>query len=267
MVDFQEPFTNLFTQGMIHYKGAKMSKSKGNVVNPDEHMDRYGADTLRLYILFIGPPELDVEWQDQGIEGAFRFLGRVWRLVNEVVEKVEPRRYANYANDHDAAKKLVRKTNRTIAKVSADISERFHFNTAISAVMELVNDAYLTKDDLYRSEEGQGVLRFMAETVVKLLDPFTPHICSELWQRLDHERLWREPWPEADERYLEEETYELVVQVNGKLRDRVKVPSTAGNEELLKAARASDRVARHTQGKDIVKEIVVPGKLVNFVVR
>ncbi|HDZ59160.1 MAG TPA: leucine--tRNA ligase, partial [Actinobacteria bacterium] len=139
MVDFQEPFTNLFTQGMIHYKGAKMSKSKGNVVNPDEHMDRYGADTLRLYILFIGPPELDVEWQDQGIEGAFRFLGRVWRLVNEVVEKVEPRRYANYANDHDAAKKLVRKTNRTIAKVSADISERFHFNTAISAVMELVN--------------------------------------------------------------------------------------------------------------------------------
>ncbi len=267
MVDFQEPFTNLFTQGMIHYKGAKMSKSKGNVVNPDEHMNRYGADTLRLYILFIGPPELDVEWQDQGIEGAFRFLGRVWRLVNEVVEKVEPRRYADYANEYDEAKRLVRKTNRTIAKVSADISERFRFNTAISAVMELVNDAYLAKDGLYRSEEGQGVLRFMAETVVKLLDPFTPHICSELWQRLDHERLWQEPWPEADERYLEEETYELVVQVNGKLRDRVQVPSKAGSEELLEAARTSAKVARHTEGKEIVKEIVVPGKLVNFVVR
>ncbi len=267
MVDFQEPFNNLFTQGMIYYRGAKMSKSKGNVINPDEHVERYGADTLRLYILFMGPPELDVEWQDQGIEGAFRFIGRVWRLVGEVVERTEPRQYADYANSGGKALELVRKTHRTIAKVSGDIGERFRFNTAISAIMELVNDAYLAKDELYRTEEGKGVLRFMAETVVKLLDPFAPHISSELWQRLGRERLWREPWPAADEQYLEAETYELVVQVNGKLRDRVQVPAGASNEELLAAARASDKVARHTEGRNIVKEIVVPGRLVNLVAR
>lgn len=267
MVDFQEPFTNLFTQGMIHYQGAKMSKSKGNVVNPDEHMERYGADTLRLYILFMGPPELDVEWQDQGIEGAFRFLGRVWRLVIEIVEKVEPRFFAEYANNNSAAEELVRRVNLTVAKVTGDISDRYRFNTAISAIMELVNDAYLAKDELHQNDEGKSVLRFMAETVIKLLDPFAPHVCAELWQRLGHERLWLEPWPKADERYLEQDTYELVVQVNGKLRDRVQVSASASEEELLAAAHASNKVTRHIESKKVVKEIVVPGKLVNLVVK
>lgn len=267
MVDFEEPFNNLFTQGMIHYRGAKMSKSKGNVVNPDEHVERYGADTLRLYILFMGPPELDVEWQDQGIEGTFRFLGRVWRLINEIVEKVEPLTYSDFSGVDQEAIKLVRKANQTIARVSADVADRFRFNTAISAIMELVNDAYLAKDGLYTSESGRRVLRFTVETVVKLLDPFAPHVCAELWERLGNERLWLEPWPKADERYLEDETYELVLQVNGKVRDRVRVPASATKDDLLAAARLSDKITRHTDGKQVVKEIVVPGRLVNFVAR
>ena len=187
MVDFAEPFNNLFTQGMIYYQGAKMSKSKGNVINPDEHVESYGADTLRLYILFMGPPELDVEWQDQGIEGTFRFLGRVWRLINEIVEKTDAAgAVADLGNLDADALKLVIKCNQTISKVSADVSERFRFNTAISAVMELVNDAYLVKGALLSAPGGQAVLRLTAETVVKLLDPFAPHICAELWERLGH---------------------------------------------------------------------------------
>ena len=267
LVGFREPFTNLFTQGMIYYKGAKMSKSKGNVVNPDEHVEKYGADTLRLYILFMGPPELDVEWQDQGIEGSFRFLGRVWRLVGEIIEKTKPVGSGDFAVTGGDAAILLRKTHQTIRKVTTDISERYRFNTAISAVMELVNDAYLAKDGLLESEEGRGVLRFMAETLVKLLDPFSPHICAELWEKLGHERLWLEPWPAADERFLAHETYELVIQVNGKVRDRVQVPAEAGRDELLTIARASERAARHTEGKQVVKEIVVPGRLVNLVVK
>jgi leucyl-tRNA synthetase len=266
-VGFKEPFNNLFTQGMIHYKGAKMSKSKGNVVNPDEHMDQYGADTLRLYILFMGPPELDVEWQDQGIEGTFRFLGRVWRLVLEIIEKVGTDHFSTYADDNEAAQKLVRKANQTIAKVTNDVDERFHFNTAISAIMELVNDSYLAKDELFQNDVGKGVLRFTAETVVKLLDPFAPHICSELWQRLGHEALWLEEWPKAEEQFLEDDTYELVVQVNGKVRDRLRAVTSATNEELVEAAHGSEKVARFTADKEIVKEIVVPGKLVNLVVK
>ncbi|RJQ43121.1 MAG: leucine--tRNA ligase [Gaiellales bacterium] len=267
LVGFQEPFRNLFTQGMIHYRGAKMSKSKGNVINPDDHVERYGADTLRLYILFMGPPELDVEWQDQGIEGTFRFLGRVWRLAMEIIEKVGENNVTGYAHEGEAAQALVRKCHQTIAKVTNDVAERFRFNTAISAIMELVNDAYLAKDELFASKEGRGVLRFTAETVVKLLDPFAPHVCAELWQRLGNDRLWLEPWPKADEQFLEEESYELVLQVNGKLRDRVRVPASASKEDLLAVASGSDKVARYTEGKEVVKEIVVPGKLVNLVVK
>ena len=268
MVGFKEPFTNLFTQGMIHYQGAKMSKSKGNVVNPDEHVESYGADTLRLYILFMGPPELDVEWQDKGIEGTFRFLGRVWRLVSEIVEKT-----ASAGGDYDFsgaegdAGRLVRKANQTIARVTGDISERFHFNTAISAIMELVNEAYLVKDGLYGANAGAAALRFTAETVVSLLDPFSPHISAELWQRLGREKLWLESWPVADERFLKEETYELVIQVNGKVRDRLQVPAASSEEELLAAARASEKARLHTEGRQVVKEVVVPGRLVNLVVK
>jgi len=267
LVAFKEPFNNLFTQGMIYYQGAKMSKSKGNVINPDEHVENYGADTLRLYILFMGPPELDVEWQDQGIEGTFRFLGRVWRLINEIVEKTELTQTADFADAGAEALKLVRKANQTIAKVSADVSERFRFNTAISAIMELINDAYLAKEALLADAEGQAVLRFTAGTVVGLLDPFAPHVAAELWERLGNRQLWLEDWPRADERYLEEDTYELVVQVNGKVRDRLQVPSSAGKDELLAAARGSSKAGKYTEGKQVVKEIVVPGRLVNLVVK
>jgi leucyl-tRNA synthetase len=267
MVGFQEPFHNLFTQGMIYYHGAKMSKSKGNVVNPDEHVENYGADTLRLYVLFMGPPELDVEWQDQGIEGTFRFLGRVWRLVEEIVKKAGQAHFADFGNGDERVTRMVRKTNQTIAKVTGDISGRFRFNTAISSIMELVNEAYLAKDHLFESEEGRGVLRFMAESLVKLLDPFAPHISAELWDRLGHQQLWAEAWPVADDRFLEDEAYELVLQVNGKVRDRIKVPAGATKEQLLEAARASEKIARHTEGRQVVKEIVVPGRLVNLVVK
>ncbi len=269
MVDFKEPFTNLFTQGMIYYKGAKMSKSKGNVVNPDEHVGRYGADTLRLYILFIGPPELDVEWQDQGIEGSFRFLGRVWRFVSEVIEKTEalPQPAPDFGSAAGEAAALLGKTHRVVAKVTADISERFRFNTAISAVMELVNDTYLARDALLADDEGRVVLRFVAETVVSLLDPFTPHLSAELWHRLGNGDIWKEPWPQADWRRLKEATFELVVQINGKVRDRLKVPASASRQDLAAAARSSSRIAVYTEGKQIVKEIIVPGRLVNLVVK
>ena len=274
LVHFREPFRNLFTQGMIYYKGAKMSKSKGNVVNPDEHVERYGADTLRLYVLFMGPPELDVEWQDQGIEGAFRFLGRVWRLVGEIIEKTEAVEGGAAAMAPAAgpvvsgeAVGLMRKTHQTITRVTADIGERFHFNTAISAVMELVNQAYLIKDGLFSSEDGRLALRFTAETIVQLLDPFCPHVSAELWERLGHEELWRHPWPQADAVYLEEETYELVVQVNGKVRDRLQMAAAASKDELVAAARASGKAGRYTEGKQVIKEIVVPGRLVNIVVK
>jgi len=254
LVDFREPFARLFNQGMLYYHGAKMSKSKGNVIVPDQYVDRFGAEAVRLYVLFMGPAEADKEWQDAGIEGMFRFLGRLWRLGLEVAGG-EP-------NGVPASGPLVRRAHETIAKVTDDIERRFQFNTPIAAVMELVNDIYHAKDDPVRAAE----VRFATETAVSLIQPYVPHLSEELWERLGHERLWSTPWPEADRALLERETFELVVQVNGRVRDRVEVPVGLSEDELIARAKTLPRVQPYLDGKDVKKAVVVPGRLVNLVV-
>ena len=249
IVGFREPFLRLYTQGMIYRFGAKMSKSKGNTVEPDEYLDRYGADALRLYILFIGPAEDDVEWQDSGIEGTSRFLHRLWRVVGELEG-------APGAPESDTP--LVRKAHQTIAKVTDDIDRRFQFNTPIAAVMELVNE-------IGRHPTDPGA-RFAAETATSLVQPYAPHIAEELWERLGHSRLWEQPWPEADPAMLERETFELVVQVNGKVRDRIEIAAETAEAELIEQAKALPRVQAQLDGKEIKRAIVVPRKLVNLVV-
>ena len=264
-----EPFARLFTQGMIYRDGAKMSKSRGNTVAPDEYIERFGADTLRLYVLFMGPAADDAEWNDRGVVGLRRFLDRLWALVGGVEPGPlggRPDREA--LEGHPAALELVRKAEATVAKVTGDISERFSFHTAISAVQELVNLA--TKgvaEDALDGEPGRAALRHAAQTSVSVLFPFAPHVTCELWEALGGQALWREPWPEADPAFLERETVTVVVQVNGKLRDRLEVAPGADREELLAAARALPRVAAAIDGGRVVREVVVPDRLVNLVVR
>ncbi len=248
LVGFREPFARLFTQGMIHHRGAKMSKSKGNVIDPNAYIERFGADAVRVYILFMGPADQDIEWQDAGIEGMHRFLARLWRTVSEQAG----------AQRLEAATPLARKAHETIAKVTDDVDRRFVFNTPIAAVMELVNEISKAPDD-------PGA-RFAAETAVSLIQPYAPHVAEELWQRLGNERLWEQPWPVADPALLERETVEVVVQVNGKLRDRLQVPASIAEAELVELARASEKVRTRLDGGEIRKTIVVPGRLVNFVV-
>ncbi|MGH3112155.1 MAG: leucine--tRNA ligase [Gaiellaceae bacterium] len=254
LLGFREPFLRLFTQGMIYYLGAKMAKSKGNVIAPDEIVAEHGADAVRLYILGMGPAEDDIEWQDRGISGMSRFLGRLWRLGVEVAERG--------AVEVPADGPLVRRAHEAIAKVTDDIDRRFQFNTPIAAVIELVNEIYRAKDDPARA----GEVRFAAETAVSLVQPYAPHMAEELWERLGHERLWAAAWPQPDPVLLEHETFVLVVQVNGKVRDRLEVPVGLPENELLARVRELPRVRAHLDGKEIRKEIVVPGKLVNLVV-
>ena len=253
-VGFREPFLRLFTQGMIHHLGAKMSKSKGNVVSPDAMVERYGADAVRLYILYMGPAEDDKEWSDTGIEGTWRLLDRLWRLGLEVAGRE--------ATGETGRSELVRLAHRTIHRVGDDVLRRFQFHTPIAALFELVNEIYRVKD----GGGNDADVRFATETAVSLVQPYAPHVAEELWQRLGHERLWEQPWPTADEALLERDTFDLVVQVNGKVRDRVGVPVGLSDDELVARARELPRVAAHVDGKTIRKAIVVPGKLVNLVV-
>jgi len=249
LVGFREPFARLFTQGMLHRHGAKMSKSKGNVITPDEYVERFGADAVRMYLLFIGPVEQDAEWQDAGFEGIVRFLHRLWRVVMEQCEREAP--------DGPGDGPLARKAHETIAKVSDDIGRRFALNTPIAAVMELVNEIGRRPDD--------PAARFAAETAVSLIQPYASHVAEELWQELGHERLWETPWPVADPALLERQTFELVVQVNGKVRGRTEVPVELDGDELVARAKELPRVKAMLDGKDVRKAIVVPGKLVNLV--
>ena len=261
----QEPFANLFTQGMITRDGAKMSKSKGNTVSPGDYVERYGADTARTYVCFMGPPERGGDWTDEGVEGVNRFLSRLWRLCEEAEERTEPDEPA--AATEGEARELLAKAHWAIDKATRDFQRGFQFNTVISAVMELVNDAYRLKDDLYETADGGAAVRFATATAASLIFPFAPHLGSEVYERLAGGRVWEQPWPEADPALLVSDTVTLVVQVNGKLRDRIEAPAEAPKEELLRLARESEKVARHLDGQKIVKEIVVPGKLVNLVVR
>jgi leucyl-tRNA synthetase len=249
LLGFREPFARLFHQGWLQMGGTKMSKSRGNVAGPDALVEEYGADAVRTYILFMGPADQDMEWTDSGIEGIVRFLRRLWRVVLEVAEDSPP------GDGGDSP--LARKAHATIAKVTDDIERRFQFHTPISAVIELTNELVRTPTD--------PAARFAAETAVSLIQPYAPHIAEELWERLGHERLWETPWPEADPALLERETFELVIQVNGKVRDRVEVPSDLAEEELIERAKASPRVQSYLDGGKIRQTIVVPQKLVNIV--
>jgi leucyl-tRNA synthetase len=262
-----EPFARLFTQGMIYRDGAKMSKSKGNVVAPDEYVERYGADTLRLYVLFMGPVADDAEWSDRGVEGMRRFLDRLWRLVGGLEPGALVDRPPRAAVEGDpAALELMRKAETTVEKVSGDISRRFSFHTAISAVQELVNLA--TKgisEGTLAGAEAQLALRYAAQAAVSLLFPFAPHVSCELWEALGGQALWREPWPSPDPAYLERETVTVVVQVDGKLRERMEVAPGTGGAELVAQARELPRVAAAIDGREVVREVVVPDRLVNLV--
>jgi len=264
-LEVQEPFANLFAQGMITRDGAKMSKSRGNTVAPSEYVERHGADTARTYVCFMGPPERGGDWTDEGVEGVGRFLARLWRLCEEVEQRTE----TGTAGSSEAGevRDLIAKAHWAIDKTSRDFERGFQFNTVIAAVMELVNDAYRLKDDLFEGTEGQAALRFATATAASLIFPFAPHLGAEVWERLHGGRVWEEPWPKADPALLARDTVTLVVQVNGKLRDRIEVAVDAPEDDLLARARASENVIRHLDGKEIVKEVVVPGKLVNLVVR
>jgi len=245
------PFETVYLHGLVRAPdGSKMSKSKGNVVAPDELVARFGADALRIYILFMGPADQDKEWQETGVEGAARFLQRLWRVVGEEL--------ARTPSAVTTGTPLARKAHETIAKVTDDIERRFVFNTPVSAVMELVNE-------ISRSD-GDPAARFAVETAVSLVQPYAPHVAEELWSALGHARLWEEPWPVADETQLARESIVLVCQVNGKVRDRIEVPAGLPDDELVARASASERVQVYLDGKEPRRVIVVPDKLVNFVV-
>jgi leucyl-tRNA synthetase len=261
----EEPFANLFAQGMVTRDGAKMSKSRGNTVSPAEYVERYGADTARTYICFMGPPERGGDWSDEGVEGINRFLSRLWRLCAEVEERTEAGAPGEEIGGE--ARELLAKAHWAIDKATRDFQRGFQFNTVISAVMELLNDAYRLKDGLYGDPDGDAAVRFATATAASLIFPFAPHLGSEVFERLRGERVWEQPWPEPDPALLASDTVTLIIQVNGKLRDRIEAPTDAPREDLLGLARGSEKVARHLDGKEVVKEIVVPGKLVNLVVR
>jgi leucyl-tRNA synthetase len=263
LLDVQEPFKALFTQGMITRDGAKMSKSKGNMISPVPYVERYGADTARAYILFIGPPDHDADWTDKGVEGVHRFLGRLWRLGADVAEQTGQRPPLGQLDEPQGADlELMRKAHWAIDKVTNDMAGRFAFNTAIAAVMELVNEAYRHRDAVH-----PATLHHAAATAASLIFPFAPHVGADVYETLTGDRVWEQPWPAADPALLERDTVEIVVQVNGRLRDRLQAPADTPGDELENAARERPNVVAHLDGKDVVKVITVPGKLVNFVVR
>ena len=265
----QEPFGRLFTQGMITRDGAKMSSSKGNVVSAAETVERYGADTARTYVCFMGPPAGGGDWTDESVEGVHRFLTRLWRLKEEVAERTSAgESEASAAGPAGTpAGDLLRKAHWSIDKVTRDIERDFGFNTAIAAVMELVNEAYRVKDDLYGDAAGESALRFATATAASILFPFAPHLGCDVYDAMTGRRVWEDPWPQADPELLASDIFTLVVQVNGKRRAGVEAPADASREKLVELARANAAVQRHIDGKEVVKEVVVPGKLVNLVVR
>ena len=266
LVDAEEPFDNLLTQGMVIKDGAKMSKSLGNIVSPEEIQAKYGADTARLFILFAAPPEKELDWSDAGVEGSYRFLNRVYRLVQEYVNEIRGdfRGSETITIQNTEDKALNFQLNATVKKVTEDAGGRFSFNTAISSIMELVNA-------LYKYKQGEVNVPLMNDAIEKLiliLNPFVPHITEELWNDLGHEdRVYQQTWPAFDPAALELETVEIIVQVNGKLKDKMAFEKNAEKSAIEEAALASERVQDAIAGKSVVKTIVVPNKLINFVVK
>ena len=259
-----EPFENLLTQGMVLKDGAKMSKSKGNTVDPQGLIEQYGADTARLFMMFAAPPEQSLEWSDAGVEGASRFLKRLWRLAFEHIEAGSTVTLDKSAlNDAQKAIRLI--THKTIEKVGDDVGRRFTFNTAIASVMELINALTKFKDD---SEQGRAVMQESLQAIVLLLSPIVPHITHEIWKVLGQDdSLLDQAWPVVDESALVKDSLQIIVQVNGKLRSRIEVSASASKDEIEAAAVADENVKKFTDDKQVVKVIVVPGKLVNIVIK
>ena len=268
LVDYDEPFSNLLTQGMVIKDGAKMSKSLGNVVSPEEILSKYGADTARLFILFAAPPERELEWSDQGVEGSFRFLNRIWRIVQHF-EPVLAQKVTSYDHSslNDTDKELRRVLHSSIQKVTSDIETRFNFNTAISTLMELVNALYAYKEAA--KEPNAGLVYEAISALLRMLSPIVPHITEELWRgAVDAETsVHTQSWPECDEEALKVDNVEIVLQVNGKVRGRLTVPAAATKEELEKIAMADANVQAHIGDAVVRKVICVPGRLVNIVAK
>ncbi len=263
LVSTEEPFKNLLTQGMVIKDGAKMSKSLGNVVSPAEIIDKYGADTARLFILFAAPPERELDWSDKGVEGSFRFINRVYRMVYDFSQNYSevPESYEISA---DADKNMAYWLNYAIKKVSDDVGERFSFNTAISSIMELVNE-------MYRYKEGTvnpGLFGEAIKDLIIMLAPFAPHVTEEMWEHLGYEgSVHDQNWPEYDEKALVKDTVEIVVQVNGKIKEKLDIAGGLSREEMEKTAMENEKVKGLIEGKNVVKVIAVPGKLINIVVK
>jgi leucyl-tRNA synthetase len=253
-----EPTTRLFTQGMVYKDGAKMSKNKGNVVGADDMAGQYGADTGRLFVLFAAPPEKDLEWQEAGVDGMYRFIGRVYRFATRNAERA-----SSGGERTEADVKALRKLHQTVQKVTEDFESRWHFNTSIAAVMELVNQLHALEPQL-----SGGALAEILEKIVLLLAPFVPYVAQELWEELGGQgQVFRQPWPDYDPELAREPEAEIPVQVNGKLRGRIYAPFGAPKEELERRALADEKVQAFVAGKQILRIVVVPDKLVNVVVK
>ncbi|HBE9442909.1 leucyl-tRNA ligase [Clostridioides difficile] len=263
MVDFNEPFKNLLTQGMVLMDGSKMSKSKGNTVSPMDIIDEYGADTARLFVLFAAPPERDLDWSEQGVDGCFRFLNRVYRLVDELADVVKKDVEFGELNSQD--KDMRYTIHSTLKKVTADLSEKFGFNTAISALMELINDMYKYKE---LDNINEAVIKEGVQTIVTIIAPFAPHLGEELWTMIGKEgSVFDIDWPKYDEKALVKDEIEVVVQVNGKVRGKLTVNSNISKDEMEKVALEDEKIKGLVEGKTIVKVVAVPKKLVNVVVK
>lgn len=258
MVNTDEPFTNLLTQGMVTLGGSAMSKSKGNIVSPDEIVEKYGADTARLFILFAAPPQKQLEWSSEGVEGCWRFINRIWRLYDIVNTKAQ-----TPASDNDKAD-ILRIMHQTIKKVTADIEKEFQFNTAISSIMELVNALYTYKH--HSNDDGASVEAY--KTVILLMSPFTPHLCEEIWEKMGNkECVSIAAWPAYDESKIKQDSIELPVQINGKVRGKVIIPADSDEAEVRKIAEADEKIEAHLKDKQIIKFIYVKNKIITIVVK
>jgi leucyl-tRNA synthetase len=282
LVNFDEPFKRLLTQGMVLKNGAVMSKSKGNVVDPDDMLQKFGADALRLYVMFVAPPEKEVEWSDAGLEGSARFLMRVWRLVDRWAETIGGEGIPECGADcTEAEKALRRKTHDTIRRVTSDIEDRMHLNTAVSSLMELVNELYSFSEGTVHGGPGRGdipagsvertqtiaVLREAIDALVLMISPFAPHMAEELWHNLGHvDGLMKAKWPSFDPEVAKADEVVVPVQVNGKLRGRVNAPTDASEDRLRELALADPAVRSYTDGKTIRKVVIAKGPLVSVVV-
>ena len=270
LVSCDEPFKNLLTQGMVLKDGSKMSKSKGNTVDPDEIFQQYGADTARLFILSDSPPERDFDWSDAGVEGCYKFLNKVWRLLYTIQDNLD---ISNIEYNHDTlpkkAKSLSRKVHQTIKGVVNDITNSFQFNTVISKIRELVNEiSDFAQDKTEYSKDEKAVLNEAIVVLVKLLAPITPHLSEEIWELMGNETsVFEEKFPECKENYTKADTITLVLQINGKTRDKLELPANISKEECEKLALANERVQKFLEGLNVIKVIVVPQKLVNIVAK